>query len=76
MSVIVYNIIDYEINYLARAQKVTDLVDSLHAEYFFLFFCRYLLTLFKINLFQKVVPGTISECQKVWIQIRTNALSS
>ena len=34
------------------------------------FYCR-LLTFFKINFFQKILSGTLSECQMVWIQIRT-----
>ena len=29
---------------------------------------------FKINFFQKILSGTLSECQTVWIQIRTNIL--
>ena len=36
------------------------------------FFC--LLTFFKIN-FVKNLSGTLSECQMVWIQIRTYILS-
>ena len=29
---------------------------------------------FKINVFKKILSGTLSECQKFWIQIRTNIL--
>ena len=39
-----------------------------------MFRCR-LLTVFKINFFQKILLGTRSECQTVWIQIRTDILS-
>ena len=34
-------------------------------------FCG-LLTFFKISFFQKNISGTLSECQTVWIQIRTD----
>ena len=30
---------------------------------------------FIINFFQKILPEKLSECQMVWIQIRTNVLS-
>ena len=30
---------------------------------------------FKINFFQKIISGALSECQTVWIQIRTDVLS-
>ena len=33
-------------------------------------FCCHLLTFFKINLFLKILSGTLSECQTVWIQVR------
>ena len=35
------------------------------------FYCR-LLTVFKLQLFQKILSGTLSECQMVCIQIRTD----
>ena len=38
-------------------------------------FCRRLLTYFKINFFQNILSGPHSECQTVWIQIRTDILS-
>ena len=37
-------------------------------------FCCCLLTFFKIN-FQKILSRTLSECQTVWIQIRTDIMS-
>ena len=37
-------------------------------------FCR-LFTFFKIYYFQKILSGTLSECQTVWIQIRTDIWS-
>ena len=37
--------------------------------------CCCLLTFFKINFFQKKISGTLSECQMVCIQIRTDILS-
>ena len=37
-------------------------------------FCR-LLICFKISLFNKAISRTLSECQAVWIQIRTDILS-
>ena len=30
---------------------------------------------FQNKLFQKIISGTLSECQRVWIQIRTDILS-
>ena len=38
-------------------------------------FCCRLLTFFKINFFEKTLAGIPSECQTVWIQIRTDILS-
>ena len=38
------------------------------------FSCR-LLTFFKINFFQKFLSGTLSECETLLIQIRTDYLS-
>ena len=38
-------------------------------------FCYRLLTFFKINFFKKILSGTVSECQTVWIQISTDAMS-
>ena len=38
-------------------------------------FCRHLLIFFKIGFFFKKKSGTLSECQTVWIQIRTDILS-
>ena len=32
-------------------------------------------TFFKTNFFQKNLSGTLSGCQTVWIQIRTNVMS-
>ena len=41
----------------------------------FLCFCCHLLTFFISKLtFSKILSGTLSECQPVWIQIRTNVL--
>ena len=37
-------------------------------------FCR-LNIIFKINFLEKNLSGILSECQKVWIQIRPDALS-
>ena len=34
-------------------------------------FCCRLLTFFQNLLFQKVLSGTLSQCQTVWIQIKT-----
>ena len=34
-------------------------------------FCCHLLTFFKTNFIKKNLSGTLSECQTVWIQIRT-----
>ena len=39
-------------------------------------FCCHLLTFFKIYFFKKNLSGTLSECQTVWIQIRTNDLGT
>ena len=36
--------------------------------------CR-LLTFFKIDFFQKILSGTLSECQTVWTHIRIDILS-
>ena len=46
---------------------------SLHSGYFFIFL---LLSAdcFQNLLIQKVLSGTLSECQTVWIQIRANIL--
>ena len=38
-------------------------------------FCCCLLTSFKIIFFEKILSGTLSECQTVWTQIRTDILS-
>ena len=38
-------------------------------------FCCCLLTFFKIKFFNKKISGTLSECQTVWIQNRTDILS-
>ena len=38
-------------------------------------FCCHLLTFLKINFFQKIRSGVLSECQMVKIQIRADALS-
>ena len=38
------------------------------------FLCR-LLTFFQSQLFQKILSGTLSGCQTVWTQIRTDILS-
>ena len=39
-------------------------------------FCCRLLTFFsKKQLFEKFLSGTLSECQRVWIQIKTDVLS-
>ena len=38
-------------------------------------FCCSLLTFFQNQLFQNILSGTLSECQTVWIQIRTDILS-
>ena len=38
-------------------------------------FCCPLLTFFTIHFFQKILSGTLSECQKVMIQIKTVILS-
>ena len=34
--------------------------------------CCCLLTFFKINFFKKIISGTLSECQTVWIQFGPN----
>ena len=38
-------------------------------------FCCRLWIFFKINLFRKILSGTLSEWQTLWIQIRTDSLS-
>ena len=37
--------------------------------------CCCLLAFFKINFLKKNISGTLSECQTVWIQIRTDRMS-
>ena len=39
------------------------------------FCCCFLIFFFLNQLFQKFLTGTLSECQTVWIQIRTDLLS-
>ena len=39
------------------------------------FFCCHLQTFFKINVFKKILSGTLSKCQMVWIQIRIDIMS-
>ena len=51
-------------------------INSLHAQLGnFSCFCCPLLTFFKSFFFQKILSGTLSECQTVWIQIRSDILS-
>ena len=38
-------------------------------------FCRLLIFFFKINFFEKNIPGISPECQTVWIQVRPDILS-
>ena len=45
------------------------LVNSLHAGYFFMLL-MYLLS-FVIFFLQNILSGTLSECQIVWVQIRS-----
>ena len=42
---------------------------------YFMIFLSFADLFFKINLYQKIFPGTLSECQTVWIQIRTDVWS-
>ena len=50
------------------------MLNSLQAwSFFMLLFC--LLTFFKTKLFQKILSGTLSEYQTVWIKIGTDTMS-
>ena len=48
------------------------IINSLHAGSSF---CCLLLTLFKSHFFQEILTGTLSDCQMVLIQIRTDSMS-
>ena len=49
-------------------------INSLNLSCFSLFCCS-MLTFFQIKLFQKILSGTLSQCQTIWIQISTDILS-
>ena len=60
---------------ISRRQKSTkNFPWSMLGNFCMLFFCQ-LLTFFKFNFLKKKLSGTLSECQMIWTQIRTDILS-
>ena len=63
----------HSLNYRVLAWRISKLTLCMLGN--FSFSCCPLLTFFQNKLFQKILSGTLSECQTVWIQINTNILS-
>ena len=56
--------------WVSSIPRVTDALTLCMLGNFSCFCC--LLTFFNINFLKKILSGTLSECQTVWIKIRTN----
>ena len=59
---------------LASLDSCTSMLNTLHAGYFFMLLLSSA-DFFQNKLFQNILSGTLSECQIVWIQIRTDRMS-